>query len=360
MQDVVSDIKVSILEFDFDSPITSSLGTYSGLDYLVVELITSGGIIGYGYTMSLDRRGTKAVLSYVSNELLPIIRGQNVSSPEKLWFQLWSPNKVRMRGGVGVHALSAVDMAVWDANAKLKNLSLNSILGGTKQKVEVYGSGGWLSMQDSELIDEAHSYADYGIQAYKFKIGGKRDKERTSLLRNEMGDNFALYTDANQNFSVENAIETSNWLADFNVAWLEEPVLADCSWDLECVASKSKVPIAAGENVYFAWGFYDLCTRKAASYLQPDAGRCGGITEWIKIAELANQYNLRLTSHLLHEVSISLIAAYSCGYLVEFMNLLPENPFTHDFSVKNGEILLPDAPGHGVEFTSEARKRHAA
>ena len=354
----ISKVIVSVLDIPFHKPITSALGTYEGFDYVVVELQTSDGISGYGYSMSLDRRGTKAVVSYIETELIPLMLFQKIDSPEDLWFRLWSPNKVRMRGGVGVHALSAVDTAVWDAAAKYSGLPLNLILGGNGQKVPVYGSGGWLSMSNSELVEEALRYAEMGVPAYKLKIGGEHDQERLKLLRRETGDNFTLYVDANQTYSAEDAINAAEWLSDYNVAWLEEPVLADCPWELEKVAAKSKVPLAAGENVYFNWGFQDLCNRQAVEYLQPDVGRCGGVTEWIKIARLADANDLRLTSHLLHEVSACLINPFTSGVAVEFMNLFQTNPFTWDYSVTSGHITLPELAGHGVEFSHEAKKKY--
>ena len=130
----VSKVFVSVLDVPFEKPITSALGTYMGFDYIVVELQTSDGISGYGYSMSLDRRGTKAVVSYIENELIPLMLFQDINGPESLWLRLWSLNKVRMRGGVGVHALSAVDTAVWDAAAKYSGLPLNLMLGGNGQK----------------------------------------------------------------------------------------------------------------------------------------------------------------------------------------------------------------------------------
>ena len=350
-------ISVSVFEIPFETPITSALGTYIGSDYVVVELHTSDGVIGYGYSMSLDRRGTKAVVNYINNDLVPLVIDQEIIPPAAVWKKMWSPNKARMRGGVGVHALSAVDTAVWDAAAKTQGLPLNKILGGYRQKIPVYGSGGWLSMNDRELIEEAQKLAEKGISAYKIKIGGERDKERVKILRNEMGEDFVLYVDANQHFDVQGAIIASEWLAEYNIGWFEEPVLADCPWELEQVAATSRVPIAAGENVYFAWGFQDLCYRRAASFLQPDIGRCGGVTEWIKISNLASENELKLTSHLLHEVSASLIGAFSAGFAIEFMNFFSTNPFTEDFSVNKGYLTVPDIPGHGVVFSKSARSK---
>jgi L-alanine-DL-glutamate epimerase-like enolase superfamily enzyme len=148
-------------------------------------------------------------------------------------------------------------------------------------------------------------------------------------------------------------------LADHGVAWLEEPVLADSTDDLAEVAASSPVPIAAGENVYFRWGFREICQRGAAAYLQPDVGRCGGISEFIKIAHLADAYNLALSSHLWHELSISLVGAGPRGFMVEYAELIPPDALTQSFEVTNGHILVPDAPGHGVELTSEALSRFA-
>lgn len=356
----ITSVTTSVLEIPFEKPIASALGTYVGADWVVVGLETSDGLTGYGYSMSLDRRGTKAVVSYVENDLAPLAVGQDAGLPEALWQRLWSPNKARMRGGVGVHALSAVDTAVWDAAAKTAGLSLNRMLGGHRQRVPVYGSGGWLSLSDAELMAEAQAHAAAGINAYKIKIGGGRDEERVDLLRREMGDGFILYVDANQNFSVAEALRAADWLADYGVAWLEEPVLADCPWDMEEVAASSPIPIAAGENAYFRWGFKDLCERQAAAYLQPDVGRCGGVSEWIKIAHLADAHNLHLTSHLLHEISTGLIGAFASGFAVEYMNFFEVNPFTEDFTVTDGHLLVPDVPGHGAEFTETAIKLFSA
>ena len=160
MSDIISSIAVSVLEVPFDKPIRSALGTYIGSDYVVVELRTESGNTGFGYSTSLDRRGTKAVVSYIETALAPLALGQDVAQPAVLWQRMWSPNKARMRGGVGVHALSALDTAVWDAAAKIQNQPLATLLGGTRDRIDVYGSGGWLSLSDEELVSEAQGHAD--------------------------------------------------------------------------------------------------------------------------------------------------------------------------------------------------------
>ena len=186
-KDSINTVNISVLEIPFDRPIASALGTYIGSDYVLVELTTAQNITGTGFCMSLDRRGTRAVVSYLEEELVPLVIGEEVADPGSLWSKMWSVNKARMRGGVGVHALSAIDTAVWDAFAITKNISLSSMLGKKIDEVIVYGSGGWLSLSDKELIQEAENYKKLGISAYKIKIGGERDKERLSLLKKEIG-----------------------------------------------------------------------------------------------------------------------------------------------------------------------------
>jgi D-arabinonate dehydratase len=264
-----------------------------------------------------------------------------------------------MRAGIGVWALSAVDIAVWDLVGKASGLPVHRLLGGFVEEVPVYGSGGWHSLDDDALIDECQAFAKQGIRAYKYKIGSHRDLERTELLRREMEDDFTLFADANQRFTVTHALETAHMLADYGVAWIEEPVLADSTDDLAEVAASSPVPVATGENVYFSWGFREICDRRAAAYLQPDVGRCGGVTEFTKVARLAESYNLALSSHLWHELSISLVGASRAGFMVEYAELIPPDAWTHPFEVIDGKIRVPDVPGHGVELTPEAMSRFA-
>ena len=147
-------------------------------------------------------------------------------------------------------------------------------------------------------------------------------------------------------------------LAEYGVAWFEEPVLADCVDDLAEVAEKSMVPTAAGENAYMRWGFREICERRAVGFLQPDVCRCGGVTEFIKIAHLADAFNISLSSHLAHELSVSLVGATPRGYMVEYMEFFSPDDFTQDFSVRDGHIDVPEAPGHGVEFTTDALERY--
>jgi D-arabinonate dehydratase len=352
-------VETTALRFPLTAPITTALSTYDHVDATAVTIRTNNGLTGFGITAGLGGSASVAIKPYIDTELAPLIIGQDALASARVWERMWSPNKPRMRAGIGVWALSAVDIALWDVVGKAAGLPLHRLLGGFVDEVPVYGSGGWHSLDDDSLIDECQAFAKQGIRAYKYKIGSHRDMERTELLRNEMGDDFTLFADANQRFTVTQALEVASMLADYGVAWIEEPVLADSTDDLAEVAASSPVPVATGENVYFGWGFREICDRRAAAYLQPDVGRCGGITEFAKIARLAESYNLALSSHLWHELSISLVGASRAGYMVEYAELIPPDAFTRPFEVIDGKITVPDTPGHGVELTSEAMTRFA-
>jgi L-alanine-DL-glutamate epimerase-like enolase superfamily enzyme len=338
-------------------PIASALGTYTHVDCTVVHVHTHDGPTGCGFTACLGGSASSAIVPYIETELAPLAIGESVLAPEALWHRMWGPNKARQRAGIGVWALSALDTAVWDALAKYARLPLHNLLGGYRCDVPVYGSGGWHTLDDEELVAECQAYAARGITAYKYKIGTDRDEARTARLRDAMGDDFVLLADANQKYTVTEAIEVGSMLADHGVAWLEEPVVADSVDDLADVAERSATPTAAGENAYLRWGFREIVEKRAAAFLQPDIGRCGGVTEFRKIGALADASGIALSSHLWHELSISLVGAFSSGWACEYAELIPAGTLTREFDVVDGCIRVPDVPGHGVEFTLDALER---
>lgn len=355
----ITNVSAMPVQLPLVKPIASALGRYTHVDCVVVRVHTADGPTGTGFSAGLGGEASRAMSPYIEAELTPRIIGQDALSPDALWHMMWAANKPRLRAGIGAWALSAIDIALWDIVAKAAGLPLITLLGGFRRTVPVYGSGGWHTLSDAELIEEAQSFIAQGITAYKYKTGTNRDRARTELLRRELGDDVTLLADANQRFNVRDAIEHSRMLVDYGVAWLEEPVLADTIDDLAEVADNSAVPIAAGENAYFRWEFREIVDRRAAAYLQPDVGRVGGVSEFRRVAALADAFNLSLSSHLWHELSISLVGASPMGYMCEYAELIPPGTLTRELPVVDGAIEVPDVAGHGVEFTEDALQRFA-
>ncbi len=348
------------LQLRLPTPISSALGTYTHVDCVAVHVDTAQGPTGVGFSAGLGGHASHALAAYIDDELAPFAVGCDALAPEAVWYAMWAPNKPRVRSGLGAWALSAIDIAIWDIVAKAAALPLHTLLGGFRSTVPVYGSGGWHSLSDTELVAEAQRFVAQGITAYKYKTGSDRDLERTRLLRSELGDGVTLLADANQRFNVRDAIEHSKMLAEYGVGWLEEPVLANSVDDLAAVARESAVAVAAGENAYFRWEFREIAERRAAAFLQPDVGRVGGVSEFRRVAALADAHNLSLSSHLWHELSISLVGASPMGWACEYAPLIPAGTFTRDFEVVDGAMTVPNVAGHGVEFTAEALARHSA
>ena len=354
----ITSVEATPIALPLTKPIASALGTYTSVPGAAVWVRTSEGMDGFGFNLGLGGAVSRAVAAYINDELAPLAVGQDALAPEAVWNRMWAPNKARMHGGIGVWGLSAVDIAVWDIVGKAAGLPVNTLLGGHRQRVPVYGSGGWLSLSDTELVAECEAMAAIGIGSYKFKIKTLDHVGRAALLRRAMGDDFILLADANQGLTVAEAIEMSDRLSEYGVAWLEEPMLAEAVDDLAEVTAGSSVPIATGENNYFSWGFRHLCQRGVA-YLQPDVARCGGIGEFRKIAGLAESYRVALSSHLWHELSISLVGASPSGWAAEYTTVLSPELWTRPFEVVDGHIDVPQVPGHGVELTAEALERFA-
>lgn len=355
---LIHHVDVYPLHLPLERPIASALGAYTHVDCLVVRVAAADGPTGTGFSAALGGEASVAMAAYTRAELAPRLIRQDALAPDARWADMWAPNKPRVRAGIGAWALSAVDIALWDILARAAGLPLATLLGGHRRRVPVYGSGGWHTLGDAELLAEAEGFVARGITAYKYKTGTPRDRERTEVLRRALGDDITLLADANQRFNVRQALEHARMLADYGVAWLEEPVLADAIDDLAEVARRSPIPIAAGENAYFRWEFREIAERRAAAYLQPDAGRVGGVSEFRRVAGLAEAFNLSLCSHLWHELSISLVGASPAGFMCEYAELIPPGTLTREFPVVDGHIEIPDVPGHGVEFTDEALQRY--
>lgn len=335
------------------------------IEVTAVYLHTEDGPTGFGYTSQIGSRAGNAIAAYLRDELAPSVIGANALAPESVWQAAWGPHKPRMRGGLGVQALSALDIACWDVIAKAAGLPLANLLGGFHPSIAVYGSGGTPNYTDAQLVAECCYFREQGIGAYKFKIGRPQnaaghssDADRIALLRKEVGDDMVLLADANQSYSVAEAIAASRMLADFGVAWLEEPVLADSIGELADVAASSAVPVASGENNYMRWEFRELCERHAASILQPDPVLCGGVTEIRRIALLADAFGLSLCPHLCHEIACSVASAFPSGWMCEYYLQFPPEMWSRDFTPTNGRLAPADVPGHGLELGETTRARY--
>src|SRR5437763_6024907 len=273
-------------------PITNGLHTYThaGLDLVKVE--TDAGITGLG----LGGGGPigRATVDHLTGELL----GEDPIDVERLWHRMWIPKLIGRRG-LTTRAISALDIGFWDIRAKVAGLPLYKLLGGFRDRVPTYIAGGYYEEGKGlkELQQEMYDNVEMGAQAIKMKIGAvsiREDAERVKAVREAIGPNVKLLVDANCAYRAYQAIQMARAMEDYDVFWFEEPVAPDDYEGHKRLAETTIIPIATGENEYTRYGFRDLIATGAVPILNADAKVLGGVTEFMKVAALAQAHDLHI------------------------------------------------------------------
>jgi L-alanine-DL-glutamate epimerase-like enolase superfamily enzyme len=255
-----------------------------------------------------------------------------------------------------------IDIALWDLKGKVVGLPLYKLLGGNQRKIPIYGSGGWTSYSEKELVEEMVAMVESGYSKVKMKVGvnfgqtPKEDERRVRAVRKALGDSVDLMIDANNVWTRATAIPFAHHLADCHLFWFEEPVLADDIEGLARISSQIHIPVASGEHEYTKYGAKELLTKQAADIIQMDVTKCGGITEWLKIAALTQAWNVPLAPHAMPYAHIHLVSAVPNALILE--DLLIQKHADETFFIdlpqpKAGFLEIPDKPGLGLELNEK-------
>ncbi len=360
---IITEVQITALSFPLAKPFSNHVRKITNIKGIYIKIITSADIIGHGFIYGLSDMPHKQVIDILENKILAELfsKNQSIENADQLmshWQESWSQLKPQFHSQWELTALAIVDIAVWDIFIRAKNTSLHRFLGAAQNKLPVYGTTGWLSLSLDGLVAECKEYKDKEVKAFKIRLGQKDDVLRVKSVREAMGDEYILMLDANQRYKVEEAIEVSKILAPFKMHWIEEPT-ENCLEKFSQIKQKSAIPVALGENIIEEKDFQLICQKKLTDILQPDLPRCGGITGFIRVAELAVKHGIPICNHLLYELSLSIVAAFKNGYMIEYDNLLPLGIYTHTFKVKDGYLKPPGSIGTGVELTDAALKKYA-
>lgn len=322
---------------------------------LLVFLDTDEGITGESFLWTFGIQQLK-VLNEMVLSLKNEITGEDPHYTERIWQKIWSTVEFFGVEGISIFGISAIDRACWDILGKVSGKPLYKLLGSYRDEVQTYASGGfWLHRSIDELVKDAKDFVNRGYRAMKMRIGKARmeeDIERIQAVREAIGPEISLMVDANQRFTVDHAIRLGKKIEKFNIAWFEEPVPA---YDIEGsarVAAALDIPIASGENIYTRYGFRRMLEMKAVDIWMPDLIRVGGITEFLKVAHIAEAYGISITPHLFPEESMHLVASVPNSTYVEDMpwfSIL----YNEKIEVKNGFMILPKRPGFGFTFNHD-------
>src|SRR6266480_3435273 len=298
----------------------STHGTIRGFEVVTVRLRDTEGAEGVGYTYTVGTGGA-AVHALVARDLAPRLIGREAEHIEALWQAMWWALHYGGRGGAQALATSAVDIA------------LEALLGQTEENLA------------------------RGFRAVKMKVGRpslRDDVERVRAMRAHLGPDFPLMVDANMRWSVDEAIRAARALGEFAPVWLEEPTSPDDVPGHARIVREGGLPIAAGENLHTLYEFRQLIAAGGVTFPEPDVTNCGGITAFMKVCHLAEAFNLPVTSHGAHDLTVHLLAAVPNRSYLEAHGFGLDRFIAEPLRIEAGFAVAPDRPGHGIEFDWKA------
>jgi L-alanine-DL-glutamate epimerase-like enolase superfamily enzyme len=350
---VLAAIEPGYYRLPLPTALTDSMhGEMLAFELNTVRVRDADGQEGVGYTFTCGRNGA-AIDAVLRRDFPEVAIGVDADRIEFLWKRLWWASHYGGRGGPTVLALSALDMALWDLKARRLGQPLWKLLGGHDARVRCYAGGIDLQLSTQDLLHQTDANLERGFRAIKMKVGRERlseDVARVAAMRKHLGEGFALMADANMKWSVDQAIRAARAFQPYDLTWLEEPIIPDDVAGHARIVRDVGIPIAAGENLRTLWEFKQLVAEGGVTFPEPDVTNCGGITSFLKIAHLAEAFNLPVTSHGAHDVTVHLLAAVPNGDFLEAHGFGLDAYIAEPLRIVDGYALAPDRPGHGIAF----------
>jgi L-alanine-DL-glutamate epimerase-like enolase superfamily enzyme len=336
--------------------------------YGLIELEADDGSQGIGFCY-VGSRGGRLFSVAVNDLLAPLVVGRDPDEVEGIWASMYQEALLHGRAGTVMRALSAIDIAIWDRNARAAGLALHRFLGAHRlDRVPAYASGGYYleGKTPAMLADEAAGFVQQGFKALKIKVGRYRDPgleaERVAAVRDRIGPDVLLMLDANNAWpDLVTALQFIRRFEPYSPYFIEEPFSPDDIDSHARLAQNTSIPVATGEIEAGRWRFRELLDKGAAHILQTDACVCGGITEFRRIAAMAAGYAVPLSPHWFHDLHAFLLASIPNGQHVEFFPNSDVLNFRElvstQLETEAGDIVLPQRPGLGFDFKQEAVTR---
>ena len=357
----ITHVTTRALRTPADNPLVVGLPASADTrDFVTLELGTDQGLTGIGLTFFGG--ALNPALKVAVDELARLTVGEDPTKVEAITGKLRRAAGSSGPGGIFTLALSAVDMACWDIKGKAVGQSVCALLGGLRDRVATYASGALMRPHPVDYLAKAGPrLRDQGFRQMKMQCGSEptvaASIERVRIMREAIGPDIDLMCDINQLWSVNQAIEIGRRIEPYHLFWLEDPTTHDDYPGMARIADALTTPIAAGEYHYGIVPFRHLLEHRSIDIVMIDLLRAGGITQWMKIAGMAEAFNLPVVSHLVPEIHVHLIAAIPNGLTVEYMpwtlRLFEETP-----AIEKGQLVVPKKPGLGLAFDQAALKRY--
>jgi L-alanine-DL-glutamate epimerase-like enolase superfamily enzyme len=350
------------------SPTSFSTRSVVARHYTVVRTTDADGIEGIGFTYAGSSGGSVVTIA-VRELVAPMVVGDHSWRVRGLWDDIYQDTLLHGRAGSVMRALSAVDIALWDLNARIANQPLWQYLGAcAKTSVAAYASGGYYldGKSPEDLGREMRSYVDLGFSAVKLKVGRLSpagDEERVAAVRDAVGKDVLVMLDANNAWrDLPTALRHLRPLEQHDPYFIEEPFGPDDIANHARLRQETPITVATGEIEQGRWRHKSWLDAEAVAILQTDAAVCGGITEYQRIAAIADSYGVSMAPHWFHDLHAHLVAATSNAHFVEFFPddrvLNFRKLIDHQLSINaDGSLALPESPGLGFNFIAEELDR---
>lgn len=352
----VKEVRTSAVEVPMTYPLGTSAGTVRRAPLLLVDLETEEGITGRTYVFCYRPSVPRAV-DAVLRDAVSLVEGER-AAPVEVWARLARRFALVGVASVVRMALSALDTAIWDALAVAAGVPLATLLGARPRPIPAYNSSGLGLMPPAAAADEAEKLLAGGFRSVKLRLGHptlEEDLAVTRAVRKRLPDTVELPVDYNQALTVAEAVRRGRALESEGIAWLEEPIRHDDYAGCAAVARALSVPVQIGENFNGTESMIEALRAGACDYVMPDAARIGGVTGWLHAAGIASAHRIEMSSHLLPEISVHLLAATpTCHYLeyVDWADAILEEPLR----IEDGFARVPERPGLGLAWRPEAVK----
>ncbi|MGI8495641.1 MAG: mandelate racemase/muconate lactonizing enzyme family protein [Pyrinomonadaceae bacterium] len=357
----ITKAEARLIRVPVDPPRGDAIQKFDALEIPLVTITDKDGNVGTGFGYTIGAGGT-SILELINKELLPNLDGEDSRRIAYLHDKLFKSIHALTPGCISSTALAAIDVALWDLAGKRCDTPLYILLGGAKEKVPVYNTHvGWLNRPLDEMVEFCKEAVEKnGFQALKLKVGKDdkyEDEERVRQVREAVGRQTKLMIDANQSWTIDEAVPRLRLLEKFDLVWIEEPLLATDVQGYKKLGFHTRIARAGGESLYSIEYFYQYLREGALDILQPDAARIGGITNAMKVCHLAKAAGLRVAPHVSPELSVTIAAAVTNSMFIEYIPQM--NPvLKNHLEIKNGFAIPFEAPGHGIEFDEDALKNY--
>ncbi len=356
-------------------------GTYkiTSRNTIVTRVTLDNGVVGETFGGDEDQYQME-VCRIVNDIYRPLLVGEDVRDVEKHWERMWLTRVDLNNRGihtldlakhcVETQAIAAVDNACWDALGKALDQPVFKLLGGYRDRAPVLAIGGYV-MQGKTLADlerEVEHYKEHGIFGMKLKVGHlsvEEDIERARVARKAGGPRFHLCVDANQAWTVAEAMQFARGARDLNLAWLEEPVRWHDQIEGNARVRTLGIPVNAGQGEISRHGCRDLIVRGAVDILNVDVTIAAGVTEWRRIAAMAHSFGVGMAHHEEPQIALHLLAAVPNGLYVEIFPSYQRDPMWYDLpvqrpAIRDGFMYVPDGPGFGMPLRQDTIDRWRA